>query len=104
MSQGPSLLQSFVLLCLHLSILLEPDRLYLDESASLERLKRTNLIHLALACIVQLLSLRASAQDDAVALVQPQSHLSVDRLLALLDIGFEKFALGAESPLYRILE
>jgi hypothetical protein len=82
-----------------LPILLKPNRLNFDESARLERLKGTNLVHRALARVIQLLRLRASAQDDAIALVQPQSHLSVYTLLAFLDACFDELALRAERPL-----
>lgn len=85
-----TLLQPLVFLALHLPVFLEPDRLDFDESARLERLKGTNLIHRALAHVIQLLRLGAPAQDDAVALVQPQSHLSIHSLLAFLDAGFQK--------------
>lgn len=106
-------LQSLPLFRLHLTVLLQSNGLDLDKSASFDGLKGTDLVHAALRGIIlgivsfqrmefqkqntyQFLRLTATAQDNAVALVKPESDLAVDTLLRRLDAGLQELSFGGE--------
>lgn len=88
--------QPLAFLGLHLAILLQPNRLDLDEATGLIRLEAADLVHRALLLVIQLLGLAAPTEYNGVALVQAQTDLAVDRLLGRDDAGLEELALGGE--------
>jgi hypothetical protein len=91
---GPSHL--LALFQLHLAIFLETDSLDADKAGGIDRFKSANLIHGALAGIIQLLRVAASTENIEASFIQSAANDSIDASLRGDDAGFEELALGRE--------
>lgn len=98
--KGINLLQRLdkrlALLGLHVAVLLQTDGHDADEAGGVAGLKVANLVHAALAHVVQLLGLGPAAEDAEGALVGTAADLAVDVLLGGDDRVLEVLALGRE--------
>ena len=91
---GHSHLLALLLLCD--AVFLQPDRLHGNEARRVVLAEAANLVHGALALVVQMRRLGAAAQDEKTALVGTAAHLAVDFFLAGGDGLVQVFALGRE--------
>ena len=79
-----------------LAKLLQPDSLHADEAGRISRAEITDLIHAALAHVVQLLGVGPAADDAECAFVDTTAHGPVDGNLRGRDAVEEEFGFGRE--------